>query len=482
MQKFDYDVAIVGGGSGGFAAARTVAGAGLRAIVIEGGEEVGGLCILRGCMPTKALLYAAEIIHLARDTAPWGLRNHGFTFDFAKAMERKNAVIKDFADYRVQQLKEGKFEFVRAHARFVDPHTLELIPMGSSEREFAHSKKANQSRLTSAATITAKYFVIATGSHVAPTPLPELRDVGYLTSDDALNLSKLPKSMIVLGGGAIGCEFAQFMSRFGTKITLIQRSPHVLHDFDTDVAAEIEKVFVREGVELFTSTKLFDAKIEDGLKKVTFDCRGKMTSASAEEILFALGRVPNTVGIGLDKAGVKMERGRIVCDESMQTTAPHIFAAGDCVGPHDIVHLAVLQGETAGQNIVKYGSRKMDYRLSIEIVFTDPHIAQVGLTEKRAKAENIPYLAASYPFGDHGKSIIMEARDGFVKLLCDPKSGEILGGTCIGPAGGELIHEIVVAMAKRMTAQELAAIPHYHPTLAEVWTYPAEELAGKIMA
>ena len=459
MDRFDFDVAVLGGGSGGFAAARTVAAAGLKAVVIEGGEEVGGLCILRGCMPTKALLYAAEVIHLARDTAPWGVRHQGITFDFTQAMARKNAVIKDFADYRVQQLNEGKFKFIRARAHFVDPHTLEL---STGEK------------------VTAKNFVIATGSHIAPTPLPQLRDVGYLTSDDALKLEKLPASMIVLGGGAIGCEFAQFMSRFGTKITLIQRSPHVLHDFDADVAAEIEKVFAREGVELFTNTKLFDAKREGDVKTITFDHKGKMTSASAEEILFALGRVPNTATLGLEKAGVKTERGRIVCDETMRTSAPHIFAAGDCVGPYDIVHLAVLQGETAGKNIIKAGSGRMDYRLFIEIVFTDPHIAQVGLTEKKAKAKDVPYISATYPFGDHGKSIIMEARDGFVKLLADPKSGEILGGTCIGPAGGELIHEIVVAMAKRMTVQELAAIPHYHPTLAEIWTYPAEELAGEV--
>src|SRR5258708_9332895 len=207
--------------------------------------------------------------------------------------------------------------------------------------------------------------------------------------------------MIVLGGGAIGCEFAQFLSRFGTKITLIQRSPHVLHEFDADVTTEIEKVFRREGVELFTNTKLFYAKRNGDLKTIVFDCRGKMTSVSAEEILFALGRVPNITGIGLEKVGVKTERGRIVCDEFMRTIAPHIFAAGDCVGPHDIVHLAVQQGEVAGQNIAKSGSRTMDYRLFIVVVFTDPHIAQVGLNEKQTKAQNIPYLAASYPFNDH---------------------------------------------------------------------------------
>ncbi|HZF01562.1 MAG TPA: dihydrolipoyl dehydrogenase [Methylomirabilota bacterium] len=463
--RFDFDVVIIGGGSGGFAAARTAANAGLKTVVIEGGEEVGGLCILRGCMPTKALLYAAEVKHLAEHAETWGVRAGKVSFDFAKAMARKDAVIKDFADYRVQQLNEGKFKFIRANAKFLDAHTLEL----------------NDGRK-----ITAKNFVIATGSRVAPTPLPELRDVGYLTSDDAPKLSKLPKSLIVLGGGAIGCEFAQFLSRFGAKITLIQRSPHVLHEFDADVTTEIEKVFRREGVELFTNTKLFYAKRSGDLKTVVFDCHGKMTTASAEEILFALGRVPNTTDIGLEKVGVKTERGRIVCDEFMRTSAPHIFAAGDCVGPHDIVHLAVQQGEVAGENIVAdNGSRgrsphRMDYRLFTVVVFTDPHIAQVGLNEKQAKAQNIPYLAASYPFNDHGKSIIMEAKDGFVKLLCDPKSGEIIGGACIGPAGGELIHEIVVAMSKRMTVQELATIPHYHPTLAEIWTYPAEELAEKI--
>jgi len=165
----------------------------------------------------------------------------------------------------------------------------------------------------------------------------------------------------------------------------------------------------------------------------------------------------------------------------MQTSAPHIYAAGDCTGPHEIVHLAVQQGEIAAYNIAHATApRRMDYRLLIAVVFTEPQVAFVGLTEKEAKARGISYLAASYLFNDHGKSLIMEARDGFVKLLADSKSGEILGGACVGPMGGELIHEIVTAMAKRMIVHELAVMPHYHPTLAEIWTYPAEELAKKI--
>ncbi|HEV2435885.1 MAG TPA: dihydrolipoyl dehydrogenase [Verrucomicrobiae bacterium] len=481
-EPYDFDVAVLGGGSAGYAAARTAAVAGLKTVVIEGGEEVGGLCILRGCMPTKALLYAAEVMHLASHPEPWGIGPGKVGFDFKQVMARKNALIKDFADYRVQQLNTGKFEFIRADATFVDGHTVVLKSLCSSGRKSAQSSKSKieQSRLTSAATLRSTNFVIATGSKVAPPPLPSLQETGYITSDDALVLKRLPKSLIVLGGGPTACEFAQFFARFGVKVTLIQRSAHILKEFDADAAAEVEKVFRREGIKVFTGTKLVDARRRGKLKAVSFEHEGKTVSVSAEEILFALGRVPYTASLNLAKAGVKTEGSRILANEFMQTTAPHIYTGGDCTGPHEIVHIAVQQGEIAARNIAHPNSARIDYRLMISVVFTEPQVAFVGLTEKEAKARGDSFLAASYPFNDHGKSLIMEARDGFVKLLADPKSGEILGGACVGPVGGELIHEIVAAMAKRMTVHELAAMPHYHPTLAEIWTYPAEELAERV--
>jgi pyruvate/2-oxoglutarate dehydrogenase complex dihydrolipoamide dehydrogenase (E3) component len=498
----DYDVAILGGGSAGYAAARTATSAGLKTVVIEGGEEVGGLCILRGCMPTKALLYAAEVMHLASHPEPWGIRAGKVGFDFKKVMARKNALIQDFADYRRQQLTGGKFKFIRANAKFLDAHTVALkgftnltgvdlarqrLGLRQSSAAVAMAAVPGQAPegwrtpKPSGNFLTAKNFVIATGSNVAPPPLPQLREVGYITSDDALALKRLSKSLIILGGGPIACELAQFFARFGVKVTLIQRSEHILKEFDTDAAIEIEKVFRREGIQVFTGTKLLDAQRKGKLKTVSFAQNGKVVSVSAGEILFALGRVPNTASLDLEKAGVKTERGRIIANESMRTSAPHIYAAGDCTGPHEIVHIAVQQGEIAARNIAQPKSpRRMGYRLLISVVFTEPQVAFVGLTEKEAAALKIPFLAASYPFSDHGKSLIMEAKDGFVKLLANPKSGEILGGACVGPMGGELIHEVVAAMTKRMTVQELAAMPHYHPTLAEIWTYPAEELAEKI--
>ena len=433
-------------------------------------------------MPTKALLYAAEVMHLASHPEPWGIHAGKVGFDFKKVMARKNALIKEFADYRRQQLADGRFEFVRANAQFVDSHTVELIsPLRASGHPLPAERGEGRGEGYSQQ-ITAKHFIIATGSNVASPPLPSLRETGYITSDDALALEQLPKSLIVLGGGPIACEFAQFFARFGVKVTLVQRSEHVLKEFDTDASAEIEKVFQREGIEVFTGTKLIEAKRKGKLKTVSFEHEGRAASASAEEILFALGRVPNTASLALEKAGVATARGRIMANEFMQTSAPHIYTAGDCTGPHEIVHIAVQQGEIAAHNIAHSSRpRKMDYRLLISVVFTEPQVAFVGLTEKEAKARGITYLVASYPFSDHGKSLIMEAKDGFVKLLADPKSGEILGGACVGPMGGELLHEIVAAMARRMTVQELAAMPHYHPTLAEIWTYPAEELAGQII-
>ena len=479
--KFDYDVAILGAGSGGFAAARTAAGAGLKTVVIEGGKEVGGLCILRGCMPSKALLYAAEVLHLARQAKTWGLRVPKTGFDFAKVMARKDRMIEDFASYRRKQLENAKFKFIRANARFTDPHTLELQPL---TRPVGHPLPIGWGEGRGEGqpqNIRAKHFVIATGSVVSPPPLPQLTNVGYITSDHALTLKKLPKSLIVLGGGAIACELAQFLARFDVKVTMIQRSPHILREFDADAGAAIETVLRRDGVRLFTDTKLLDAWCDGANKGVTFEHEGKRVRVKAEEILLCLGRTPNTARLGLDNAGVELDGSRIIANARMQTSAPHIYAAGDCTGPHEIVHIAIQQGETAAKNIINpRRPQTTDYRLLTSVVFTDPQVATVGLTEKEAAARKIPVLVASYPFYDHGKSLIMEALDGFVKLLAHPRTGEILGGACVGPVGGELIHEIIVAMAKRMTVHELAVMPHYHPTLAEIWTYPAEELAEKI--
>lgn len=455
--QFDFDAVVIGGGSAGYAAARTLVGGGARTAVVDSGSELGGLCILRGCMPTKALLHAAELRHAFREAERWGITAGPVHVDVARLFARKDELIADFAGYRRQQLESGKFQLIREPGSFADAHTL---------------------RLASGRTVTAGHFVVATGSVIPPPPVPGLAETGYLTSDDALRLTALPASLVVLGGGAVALEFAQFFARLGTRVTLLQRSSHILRDADPDVAKELEKALRREGLALFTGTRLLGAERTAAGVTVQFEHKESVRSVTAEAVFHGLGRTPNTATLGLDRARVLTEGGRIQTDPRQRTSVPSIYAAGDCCGPHEIVHVAIQQGEVAAKNILNPGTpAELDYRILLSVVFTDPAVATVGLSEREARAQGRDFRAASYPFNDHGKSMILGCEDGFVKLLADAVTGEILGGACVGPEGGELIHEIAVAMGRRMTVKELAALPHYHPTLAEIWTYPAEELA-----
>ncbi|MGD1086928.1 MAG: FAD-dependent oxidoreductase, partial [Verrucomicrobiota bacterium] len=402
--------------------------------------------------------------HLARKGGVWGLRIPKAGFDFAGVMARKRAMVREFADDRRRQLSAGKFAFLRARAHFLDRRRVELQGAAGGRR-----------------LLTARHFIICTGSTVAPPPCPGLAETGFLTSDEALSLKAPPRSLIVLGGGPVAVELAQFFCRMDVKVTLIQRGAQLLRECDADAAGALEAVLRREGVEIFAPTTLAGAFRRGRNKGVAFEHNQRERRALAEEILVATGRTPNTAGLGLEKIGVGTERGRIVTNAEMETSAAGIYAAGDCTGPHEIVHLAVEQGEIAAHNIAHpRKKRRMDYRLLTSVVFTDPQVASVGLTEKEARARGVPFAAASHPFADHGKSILMDVKDGFVKLLADPATGKILGGACVGPMGGELIHEIIAAMSQGMTAGELAAMPHYHPTLAEIWTYPAGELAERL--
>ncbi|HRI14504.1 MAG TPA: NAD(P)/FAD-dependent oxidoreductase [Verrucomicrobiota bacterium] len=457
MGSYEYDVAVVGGGSAGFAAARVLAAGGARLAVIDGSSELGGLCILRGCMPTKALLHAAELRQSIRYAASWGIAASDVKLDLARLFARKDELIAAFASDRRQQLESGNWDLIRAQARFTDPHTIEFSTGGG---------------------ITAAQVVIATGSEIAVPPIPGLAETGYLWSDTALRLTQLPESLIVLGGGSVGLEFAQFFARLGARVTVVQRSAHVLSQADVDVARELEAALRSEGIEIFTETQILGCALEANQKSVRIQYQGQERNITADEIFLALGRQPFLAGLNLAAAGVAQNAGGLIqANARQQTSAPHIYAAGDCCGPYEIVHLAIQQGEVAARNILGQAAA-MDDRLLLSVVFTDPAVATVGLTEITAKQAGTAFVRASYPFNDHGKSMILGAQNGFVKILAAPGTGEILGAACVGPQAGELIHELMVALAQRMSVAALAALPHYHPTLAEIWTYPAEELVA----
>lgn len=458
-----YDFIALGGGSAGFNAARTARGLGKKVAIIDGARDLGGLCILRGCMPSKTLLHMTDVLHAAQHGKALGLRIPKATADLAAMQKRKQRIIGEFAGFREQQLSSGRYDLFRSHARFVDPHTIEL---------------------DDGRTLRAKAFLIGTGSRVSVPPVPGLAETPFWTSDDILDLSRIPKKVIVLGGGIVACELTQYLARLGTEVVQIQRSAHILKGFSADAAAVVETVFRREGIELHTGTELVSIQTQGSDVVVTFKQGGKTKKVRAPHLFNALGREPNTEGLGLEAAGVKVApSGRVQTNRWQQTNQAHIYAAGDVCGPHDIVHLAVAQGELAARHAS--GVKRLtpvNYDHLISISFTSPAVAHLGLSEALLKEQKKKYLVASYPFNDHGKSILMDAMDGYVRVWADPRRGRLLGAEIVGPEAGELIHCLSGPLAMGATVFDLLRAPWYHPTLAEILTYPLEEIADQVKA
>ena len=456
-----YEFLVVGGGSAGFNAARVAASLGLRTAVVDGARDLGGLCILRGCMPSKTLVYTAEVLHLAQKGKTFGLKVPFARADLKAIHARKKKIIADFAGYRARALQRGNFDLIRAHARFLDPHTLEL----------SDGKR-----------ISARHILIGTGSKVSVPPVPGLKEANFWTSDDVLDLDFIPKSVIVLGGGIVACELAQFLNRIGTRVILIQRSPHILREHSEDASTVVQKAFVDEGMELFAGTEIQSVTQTSRATTVTFLHRGKKITRRAAHLFNALGREPNTASLNLAAAGVRARpNGQIIIDRFQRTSMPHVYAAGDCSGPVEIVHIAVEQGILAARHAAGVKRlRPVDWSLLLNVVFTDPQLATIGLLERDLDERGAKYLVASYPFNDHGKSILMDANYGYVKVIAEPKRGRILGAEIVGKDAGELIHAFSGPLAMRATVFDLLRAPWYHPTLAEIVTYPLEELAEEI--
>ena len=462
-----YDFIVIGGGSAGYAGAAMAGELGLTTLLIEGGREVGGLCILRGCMPSKTLLESGHRAAAIRDAAEFGLRAEYRGSDAAAIVARKRRLIGEFAAYRREQIAIGSFDFIRGTATFADPHTVEVRLMDGGPRHF-----------------TGRAVLIATGSHISLPQIDGLADAGFWTSDDVLAAETIPESVCVLGGGAIALELASYYGGLGVPTTVIQRSAQVLKEMDADLADAVTAALEKRGIAVFRNTKLSHVRKDGNHKQVHFEHGGQMRTVEAAQIIFALGRTPATNGLALDRAGVKTAR-EIDAAPTQQCGAPHLFAAGDVCGPHEVVHLAIQQAELAARNAARVLGRldgeleSMDYALKLFVVFTHPEVAAVGLTERECTEQQIDFVTEKYLFADHGKALIRGATDGFVKLLATRESGRLLGGACVGPEASELIHEVVVALRFRATAADLASTPHYHPTLSEIWTYPAEALAKR---
>ena len=457
----NYDFIAVGGGSAGFNAARTAADLGKKVAIVDAGPELGGLCILKGCMPSKTLLYSTDVLHLAQHGKQFGLKIPSAKVDMKALHRRKKEIIGEFAEYRVKAMDSGRYDLYRNRGQFLDENTLELD---------------NGQKLR------AKRFIISTGSKVSVPPVPGLAETPFWTSDDVLELDYVPKSVIVLGGGIVACELSQFLRRIGSRVVLIQRSPNILKDHSAAASEVVQEAFRDEGIDLHTDTKIEKIRSTPSGVEVVFHSSGKKITRRADHLFNALGREPNVSGLQLDKAGVALTPGgRIKTNRWQQTSTQHIYAGGDVCGPHDIVHLAVAQGELAARHAFGIPKlRPINQDLLLNVVFTEPPLASIGRQESELKAAGDPYLVADYPFDDHGKSILMEAKRGYVKVIAEPNKGRILGAEIVGPQAGELIHCFSGPISMRATVFDLLKAPWYHPTLAEILTYPLEEIADQL--
>ncbi|MFH1269668.1 MAG: dihydrolipoyl dehydrogenase [Candidatus Omnitrophota bacterium] len=423
----DYDLAVIGAGWAGFNAALKAKAHGLKVAVIEK-EKIGGTCLNRGCIPTKALLQSAKVYSLAKKSGTFGIEVGNPQINFSAIQFRKDKVI--------QQLRQGMIllfadiDLLSGEARIAGSNTIKL-----GEKE-----------------INARFILIASGSK--PLELKEIRFDGkkIVSSDDILELKELPGSLLIIGGGVIGCEFASIFSAFGSQVTIVEMMPQLLPGIDKEVAKKIETILKKKGIKVATGT---DAK--------TFDY------GQYEKVLLCIGRTPATENLGLDQLGIKSEKGRITVDEYLRTNIPNIYAAGDCASKTMLAHFAAYQGSIAAENIAEplRAPRKSDNSCIPSCIFTDPEIGAVGLTEEEAKARNIDVCVSKFDFLGSGMARILDETNGFIKIISNKSSGEVMGASIIGPRATELIGILTIALQSRLKTSQIRDTILAHPTLSE---------------
>ncbi len=453
-----HDLIVVGAGSGGYAAARTARDVGCDVALVDEGP-LGGLCILRGCMPSKALLASSDALQDAREARALGIDARALAVDMRYVAARKRELVRGFADYRIEGIHE--FPLYLGAARFLSPTRLAV---GDD------------------VLLDASKFVIASGSIVAPSALPGLTATGYIDSDAVLDLEAIPDSVVVLGGGYTACELGQFLARMGARTTMLIRSGHLLTESDEDIGHALTGYFREEGIEVVTHAALLAAQGRGAQKVVRYLHGGKECEAVGDEIFYALGRTPNIAGLDLEKAGVTFgPAGGITVDRRLRTSNPNVYAVGDVTGEYMLVHVAIYQGEVAARNACLQTNEAADYRLvGAHTIFTDPQLATVGMSEKDLRRKGVAYVCGRYDFAEHGKAQCVGKIKGFVKMMADRETGCILGASVLGAQASELVHEVIVAMNFFATVDQFMRIPHLHPTLAEIWTYPAESCAAQL--
>ena len=400
-----------------------------------------------GCIPTKALVRSAEIAHLVRNAERFGVFPHdGFEVDLAAIMDRKERIVGTIVERMEKGLRSNpRLAIVRGAARFVAPTELVVDEMP----------------------LKAKRVLIATGSRPSAPPIPGLKEAGYVTSEDIVSLRRKPSRLVVIGGGAVGLEFAQMFARFGSRVTVLERLPHLLPGDDEDISAVVEQALAEEGLAIRTGAEVRQVVVEDGARVVCAVTNGVEERFRADEILVATGRAPNVDGMGLEAVGIAYDRRGVKVDAELRATVPGAWAAGDVTGGPMFTHVAVYAATIAAQNAVADDHYTVDYRTAPRATFIDPEVASVGLTEAQARETGRPTRIGKHPYSSIGRARVTEEMDGLIKFVVDAEKGEVLGLHIAGAHAGELVHQGIVAMNAGLTTDAFLDSIFIHPTFME---------------
>lgn len=458
-----FDVVVIGAGPGGYVAAIRASQLGLKAAIIDK-EWLGGVCLNVGCIPSKALLHNAEIAHtLLTKASDYGFSFENLQLDYSAAFKRSRQVSQRLTKGVAFLMKKNNIEVIEGNARLVGAGKVKVELKAGGEEE-----------------IEAKDIILATGAHATVIPGMEPDGEKLLDYIHAIMLEKLPKSAVVIGGGAIGVEFATIWSGYGVDVTIVEMLPHILPNEDEEAAAELVKAFKKRGVKVHAGTKVKSVTKTDTGTSVLLESEKGEETVEAEITLVAIGFKPNSQGIGLEEAGVELDkRGFVQIDERMATNVPGIWAIGDLTGKLLLAHAASAMGQVCAENIAGHEERKLDYRMIPRAVFSDPQVASFGYTEAQAKEAGFDVKVGRFNFIANGKALGLGEGTGFAKVIIDSKYGELLGATLVGPEVSELLPELVLAQSNELTVEEIAHSVHIHPTLTEAIMEAAEAALGR---
>ena len=451
--KIACDVAVLGAGPGGYIAAIRCAQQGLKTILIEA-DKLGGTCLNRGCIPTKTLLHSAEVYEEAKNAQAYGVNTQGVSFDYQTIVKRKDAIVGRLRGGIAGLEKLNGVTLIEGHGKLKDKNTIEVGDQ----------------------LIEAQKIIIATGSTPTRPPIPGIDGLNVMTSDEVLALEKCPESLVIIGGGVIGIEFASLYATLDKKVTVLEMMPTILPGVSNNISDMLKTELQKKNVDIITNAKV--TKIDGGKEVgVTYELKGEINTIKAACCVVSIGRSPVSKNIGLEESGLKLSNGFIEVNERLETNIPGIYAIGDVTGKIQLAHVASAQALVAAGNCAMKDI-KMDYNIVPACIYTNPEIAYVGMTKEKAQAAGHTVKIGSFDISGNGKSMVINANVGNVELVTDAQTGQILGGQIFAPRATDMIGEIAVAMKCEGTIEELADTIHAHPTISEIIMEAAHDVEG----